>query len=87
MTLEEARLQYGQVNTAIEQLLLGERLKILRVGSGSFARLYQYEDISLESLRAYRAELIDIINSLDTTTGLTFGKSLTIPLVVTKDRW
>lgn len=89
MTLEEARSQLVTVNAAINSLLSGKTLTQLRIGSGTFQRTYTYQEISLDSLLALRAELMKKIADLETpVTGLDwFGRSMTIPLIVCKDRW
>jgi hypothetical protein len=84
MTLAEAQLQLTQINTAIENLLQGKRITQLRVGSGTFQRLYQYQEISYEALEAKRQELLGYIDSLSETTP-TF-KTGSVPLYVRKNR-
>lgn len=84
MTLAEAQAQLTTVNAAIDQLLSGNRLTQLRVGSGTFQRLYTYQEISLESLTALRNELNSVIDALSPAIPI-FRNNATIPLKVSKD--
>lgn len=86
LTLDEATAQLATVNAAIEALIQGKRLKELRVGSGSFQRLYTFSEITIESLKEHRDELLAEINALSATTP-TFKTNMTIPLIVSKDRF
>ncbi|MDF1598157.1 MAG: hypothetical protein P1T08_18995, partial [Acidimicrobiia bacterium] len=71
--------------TAIEALIAGKRLTELRVGSGSFQRLYTFSDITLEALKEHRDELLGIIAELEPILPR-FKSNMTIPLLVSKDR-
>ena len=84
MSLAEAESQLTTVNSAIEQLLSGKRINQLRVGSGSFQRLYVYSETTLQDLVAYRNELLGIIDALSDSTP-TFRTNAHIPLVVSKE--
>ena len=84
MTLQEAKDQLITVNQAIADILAGKAVNQLRVGSGEFQRLYNFEKLDLGTLREYRNELLAIINSLENTLPV-FKKNATIPLVVGKD--
>jgi len=84
MTLDEAYTQLNTVNAAIEALIAGKRLKQLRIGSGSFSRLYDFTEITLENLKAHRNEILDIIDILEDTPP-SFKKNVNIPMIVGKD--
>jgi len=84
LTLEEATLQLTTVNAAIEALIAGKRLTQLRVGSGSFQRLYVFSEITMENLKSHRDELLAIVSSYNSSLP-TFATSRTIPLTVGKD--
>lgn len=86
MTLEEAQLQLTQINTAIENLLQGKRITQLRVGSGTFQRLYTYQEISYEALIQERDKLLTYINSLSTDPTPKFMQYTSIPLYLKKNR-
>lgn len=85
-TVIEVRKELNTVNAAIQELISGKKLKELRVGSGDFARLYQFQEVSLENLRMVRDELVQELAVLEGTDELIFRKNCNIPLVVTKFR-
>lgn len=83
ITLEEAQAQLLTVQAAIEQLVMGKRITQLKVGSGTFQRLYVYQEINLETLTTLRDELLRKINSLEGKLP-TFATNMHIPMVVGK---
>lgn len=83
MTLAEAQSQLATVDAAIDEMVRGKRRVRLEVGSGDFRRVYQNQEITLETLQALRAELLQIINGLTEVTS-TFRANCSIPLIVTK---
>lgn len=85
-TIEEVRAELNTVNSAIQSLIAGNRLTQLRVGSGDFARLYVNQEISLESLRQIRAELLQELAELENTDGIKFRKDSNIVMVTGKFR-
>lgn len=89
MTLAEAENQLVTVNAAINSLLSGNKITQLRVGSGTFQRLYVYQEITLDELRKLRAELLAIIDTLSPVEKdlSFFGKSATFPLIAEKSIW
>lgn len=88
MTLEEAQAQMVTVNSAISSMLAGNRLTRLEVGSGALRRTFQYTDLTLESLTAYRDYLQGVINALTPELSApSFRKYTTIPMIVKKDRY
>jgi hypothetical protein len=85
MTLDEANLQLSQVNSAISELLSGNRRVQYSVGSGGFTRVYRVSETTLDELRTYRKELLDIIASYSPNVSVEgFSKNMTVPLVVSK---
>lgn len=84
MTLVEAEAQLETVNAAIEALISGKRINQLRVGSGTFARLYVFSELTLDNLKQHRDELLAIIDTLEESVPI-FRTHATIPLVVSKD--
>jgi len=84
ITLEEAERQLLTVNAAIEALIAGKRLNQLRVGSGTFARLYVFSEITLENLKQHRDELLSVIGGLEDVAP-EFTKNMHIPLIVSKE--
>lgn len=87
LPLEEAQAQLTTVNAAIQQLIDGKRISELRVGSGQFARQYKYQEITMDSLRQLRAELLEVINIYAKQSGQlpVFARNMQIPMVVGKD--
>lgn len=81
--LEELELQLATVQAAITALLEGKRLTSLRVGSGSFARLYTFQELDLEHLIALRDELLEAIDA-EAPSDITFKTNAHIPMVVGK---
>jgi len=59
--LEELEVQLSTVQAAITALLQGKRLTSLRVGSGTFQRLYTYQELDLEHLIDLRDGLLEAI--------------------------
>lgn len=86
MTKEEAEAELAIVNAAISALIQGKRITQLQVREADFQRMYEYQGITLEGLKAYRDELLEIIDSLIDVFP-TFRKNTTIPLIVKKDRF
>ena len=84
MTLAEAETSLTTVQAAIQTLIAGKRINQLRVGSGTFARLYVFSETTLDELKAHRDELLETINILEGTAPR-FKNNMTIPLLVSKD--
>ena len=83
-SLAEAQAELSKVNAAIQALLEGKRINEFRVGSGEFLRTYRSSEITLESLRDLRSELLIEIAGLTPQTTPVFRTNSTIPLVVHK---
>lgn len=86
MTLSEIETALSSVNTAIAQLIAGKRLLELRVGSGNFARNFRYGEVTLDALKEYRDELMQLRNSVLPSSTTQFRSNATIPLIVKKAR-
>ena len=84
LTLAQAQLQLSQVNVAIENLLLGKRINKLTLGSGEFAVTKGFNEVTLESLREYRAELRNYIMQLEPEVLPVFRANACIPIIVLK---
>ena len=82
--LQELKDQLTTVQAAITSLLEGKRLTSLRVGSGTFQRLYTYQEIDLEHLVMLRDELRENIAIQEPDT-VTFRTKAHIPMVVGKE--
>lgn len=82
-TLAELQADLAIVDAAIEQLLLKKSVTRLEVRSGNFGRVYQYQEITLESLLALKRDLQQQIAAL-TEESPTFRVNATIPLIVNK---
>lgn len=87
--LAEAQAQLLTVNTAIQNLISGQRITELSVGSGAFKQMYKYQEITMDNLRQIRAELLEVINIYAQQNGSlpVFAKNMQIPMVVQKDHY
>jgi hypothetical protein len=85
-TLADVQAELVTVNAAIQQIISGQRLTELRIGSGDFLRVYKNQEVSLDQLYAIKADLQVEEDSLSTNTGLIFRRDSNVPLVVTKFR-
>jgi len=84
MTIQEVQVQLTQVNIAIQDLIMGKSISELKLGSGEFSRWYKFGDVTLDSLRAYRRELLNLLNTLTPDVKPIFRTNSCIPLVVNK---
>ncbi len=84
LDITEITIQLATVNAAIQQLMEGKRIHELRVGSGTFQRLYVYSEVTLDSLMALRRELLEMLQDLEEALPR-FRINSTIPLLVSKD--
>jgi hypothetical protein len=87
MTAAEIKVALDTVNTAIAQLLSGKRVLELRVGSGNFFRQFRYGEVTLDALKEYRTELMQMLQTIDAANATpSFRTYATVPLVVKKAR-
>lgn len=82
--LDELKLQLTTVQAAIEQITQGKRITRLDVGSGTFKRIYEFQEVDLEHLLALRDELREAI-AVQEPEAVTFKTNAHIPMVVGKD--
>lgn len=85
MNVNEIKVALDTVNTAIAQLLSGQRVLELRVGSGNFFRQFRYGEVTLDSLKEYRAELLQMLQSSEVEAPV-YRMYATVPLLVKKAR-
>jgi hypothetical protein len=85
-TLADVRAELVTVNAAIQQIISGQRLTEIRIGSGDFLRVYKNQQVNLDDLYAIKAELQQEEDLLSTNVGITFRNDCNIPLVVSKFR-
>lgn len=85
-TLTEVQADLAVVNAALQDLIAGKRLTQLRLGSGDFTRLFQYQEITYDVLKAEQAELTQELASIQTQPQMQFRTMTNIPLNVTKFR-
>lgn len=85
-TLAEVQADLTTVNSALQELISGNRLTQLRLGSGDFARFYQYQEITFENLTLLKNELLQELAVLSDESPLKFRKMCNIPLTVVKFR-
>lgn len=84
LTIEEAKAQLVTVQAAISDLIAGKRINQLRVGSGTFQRLYTFSEVMLTELKEHRDELLSFIDTSENTTP-TFRNLSSIPLILHKN--
>lgn len=64
MTLEEAQASLIEVNKAISDIIAGKRTTDLQISTGYTKRIYKFSDTTLQDLKDYRRELIELISTL-----------------------
>jgi hypothetical protein len=84
LTQAEALALLSKVNIAIEDILTGKRVTELRIASADFTRHYRYDSITLDSLQAFKSDLLDYLSTLEPTVTPIFRTNSCIPLIVRK---
>jgi hypothetical protein len=72
----------AKVNAAIDLMMQGKLVQRLEIGSHEFRRVYDYNKISLSDLRELRRELLELIDSLEETSQVTYRTGASVPLIV-----
>lgn len=86
-TVTEVQAELDTVNAALQELIAGRRLTQLRIGSGEFARLYQYQELTFDALKSEQQDLMMELRSLESeSTSIKFRSNANIPLTVVKHR-
>ena len=85
-TIAEVQADLTTVNSALQNLISGKRITLLRLGSGDFARQYQYQEITYEVLKAEQNELTQELAALQSVSQLQFRTMSNVPLTVSKFR-
>lgn len=85
-TITEVQADLTTVNAALQDLIAGKRITLLRLGSGDFARQYQYQEVTYEVLKAEQADLTQELAALQTEPQMKFRTSSHFQLNVTKFR-
>lgn len=85
-TAVEIQFDLDTINSAIQDLLTGKRISELRLGSGDFARLYRFQDITYDTLQEERSNLLNELAQTTNTTEIVFRKQSHVQLRVTKFR-
>ena len=67
-TLEELQTDLNRVNTAIAQLISGERVAEFRIGNGAGTRVYRFSEVTLPMLKSERDRLLSEIAALNEET-------------------
>jgi len=84
-TVTEVQAELDTVNAALQELISGKRLTQLRIGSGEFARLYQYQEITFDTIKAEQQDLLMELATLENAqNAITFRNNAYIPLTVNK---
>ena len=84
-TIAEVQAELTTVNAALQELITGKRLTQLRIGSGEFARLYQYQEITFDTLKTEQQDLTMELATLEAAgQALKFRATSYVPLTVNK---
>ena len=82
-TQTEIESDIARVNAALEELVSGGRLTRLQLGSGEFARTYEFQELTYENLMDEKARLQAELEQLLPET-ITYRSHDTLPLKVNK---
>lgn len=74
----------SKVNAAIDTMMQGKLVQRLEIGSQEFRRVYDYNKVTLNELKELRKELLEIIDSLEETSQVTYRTGASIPLIVSR---
>jgi hypothetical protein len=85
-TIQQVQSELDTVNAAIQELISGNRITQLRIGSGDFARLYHYQEITIENLQDIRANLLQELAVLSQDSEIKFRTSCNFPFQIAKFR-
>lgn len=84
-TVTEVQAELDTVNAALQELIAGKRLTQLRIGSGEFARLYQYQEITFDTIKTEQQDLLMELATLENAqNSISFRGNSFIPLTVNK---
>lgn len=84
-TITEVQAELDTVNAALQELIAGRRLTQLRIGSGEFARLYQYQELTFDTLKAEQQDLTMELATLESAgSSIAFRSNSFVPLTVNK---
>lgn len=73
-----------KVNAAIDVMMQGKLAQRLEIGSQEFRRVYDYNKVTLKDLKELRAELLELIDSLEETSQVTYRTGASVPLIVSR---
>ena len=79
----EIEADLATVKAALETLISGERLTRLQLGSGEFARMYDFQELTYENLMDIKADLNAELQSI-APSAITYRAGSTLPLIVRK---
>ena len=74
----------AKVNAAIDTMMQGKLVQRLGIGSQEFRRVYDYNKVSLNDLKELRKELLEIIDSLELVSQVSYRTGATVPLIVSR---
>lgn len=84
-TVTEVQAELDTVNAALQELIAGKRLTQLRIGSGEFARLYQYQEITFDTIKTEQQDLLMELATLENAqNSISFRNNSFVPLTVNK---
>ena len=73
-----------KVNAAIDQLLQGKSLTKLEFRSTEVQQMYEYTSVSLTELKLIRKELLELIDSLEEVSQISYRSSSSVPLIISR---
>ena len=74
----------AKVNAAIDVMMQGKLVQRLEIGSQEFRRVYDYNKVTLNDLKELRKELLELIDSLEPISQVTYRTGASVPLIVSR---
>ena len=74
----------AKVNAAIDVMMQGKLVQRLEIGSQEFRRIYDYNKVTLNDLKQLRKELLELIDSLEPVSQVTYRTGASVPLIVSR---
>lgn len=73
-----------KVNAAIDTIMQGNLPQRLEIGSQEFRRVMEYNKVTLKELKELRKELLELIDSLEPVSQVTYRTGASVPLIVSR---
>ena len=74
----------AKVNATIDQMMQGKLVQRLECGSQEFRRVNEKAKITLTELKELRKELLELIDSLEPVSQVTYRTGASVPLIVSR---